>query len=114
VIDSVKADRYWSAHVGYLLREIRIVAFAQFLESYRAVTFSSMAKAFGVSVSFLDRELARFISAGRLNCKIDKVSGIVETNRPDARNMQYHQMIQQGDLLLNRIQKLTKVLSHMK
>ena len=30
---------------------------------------------------FVFRELARFIAAGRLNCKIDKVGGVVETNR---------------------------------
>lgn len=37
----------------------------------------------------LYRELARFIAAGRLHCKIDKVGGIVETNRPDSKNYQY-------------------------
>ena len=36
-----------------------------------------------------NRELARFIAAGRLHCKIDKVGGIVETNRPDSKNWQY-------------------------
>jgi len=35
------------------------------------------------------RELSRFIAAGRLHCKIDKVGGIVETNRPDSKNYQY-------------------------
>ena len=30
---------------------------------------------------FVSRELSRFIAAGRLNCKIDKVGGVVETNR---------------------------------
>ena len=30
---------------------------------------------------FISRELSRFIAAGRLNCKIDKVGGVVETNR---------------------------------
>ena len=35
------------------------------------------------------RELSRFIAAGRLHCKIDKVKGIVETNRPDSKNWQY-------------------------
>jgi len=114
IIDMAKADRYWAPHVNYLVREIRIVSYSQFLESYKAVTFTSMAKAFGVSVPFLDRELSRFIAVGRLNCKIDKVGGIVETKRPDARNTQYLTMITQGDLLLNRIQNLTKVLSHMK
>lgn len=35
------------------------------------------------------RELSRFIYGGRLNCVIDKVAGIVETNRPDTKNAQY-------------------------
>lgn len=33
-----------------------------------------MATAFGVGEPFLDRELSRFIAAGRLNAKIDKAS----------------------------------------
>jgi len=34
-----------------------------------------MANSFGVTNDFIDRELHRFIAAGRLHCKIDKVSG---------------------------------------
>ncbi len=45
---------------------------AQFLESYKSVTLASMARAFGVSVDFIDRELVDFIVAGRLPAKIDK------------------------------------------
>jgi hypothetical protein len=48
-------------------------AVAQFLESYKSVTLESMARAFGVSVDFIDRELVDFIVAGRLPAKIDKV-----------------------------------------
>lgn len=46
---------------------------AQFLESYKSVTLASMARAFGVSLGFIDRELVDFIVAGRLPAKIDKV-----------------------------------------
>ena len=35
---------------------------------------------------------------------------MVETNRPDQKNAQYHGIIKQGDLLLNRIQKLARVI----
>ena len=112
ITPSLARDRYLSGHLAYLLRELRIVAYTQFLESYRSVTLQSMADAFGVSSTFLDRELARFISVGRLNCSIDKVAGIVETNRPDSKNIQYATTIKQGDALLNRIQKLTKVISY--
>lgn len=56
------------------------------------------------------RDLYKFIAAGRLNCVIDKVNGIIETNRPDAKNAQYQAVIKQGDVLLNRIQKLSRVI----
>ena len=53
----------------------------QFLESYKSVMLASMAGAFGVSAEFMDAELADFIVAGRLTAKIDKVAGVIETNR---------------------------------
>jgi len=36
---------------------------------------SSMAQSFGISVPLLDGELSRFIAAGRISAKIDKVLG---------------------------------------
>ena len=36
---------------------MRIVAYSQFLESYKTVTIKSMAQAFGVSPEFIDRFL---------------------------------------------------------
>jgi hypothetical protein len=89
-----------------------------------SLTLANMAALFGVSVGFLDSELSRFVSSGRLNCKIDKVllfssflfylffvffspsdcsyslsnlevGGVVETNRPDKKNAQYQAVIKQ-------------------
>ena len=54
---------------------------AQFLESYKSVTLESMAQSFGVTPEFIDRALVDFIVAGRLTAKIDKVAGVIETNR---------------------------------
>ena len=65
----------------------------------------------GLITLHLNRELARFIAAGRLHCRIDKVGGIVETNRPDSKNYQYQSTIKQGDVLLNRVQKLSRVIN---
>ncbi|XP_005106668.1 26S proteasome non-ATPase regulatory subunit 6 [Aplysia californica] len=107
----MKYDRLLCAHYSYYVREMRIMAYAQLLESYRSLTLNYMAKAFGVTVAFIDQELARFIAAGRLHCKIDKVGGIVETNRPDSKNWQYQNCIKQGDILLNRVQKLSRVIN---
>lgn len=39
------------------------------------------------------------------------ILGIVETTRPDNKNWQYQATIKQGDILLNRIQKLSRVIN---
>ena len=98
-------------HADWFVREMRVLAYSQFLESYRSVTMESMATAFGVSSAFLDRELSQFISAERLNAKIDKTCGVVQTNRPDLANAQYQGVIKQGDVLLNRVQKLARAIN---
>jgi len=107
----MKQNRYMSAHYRYYVREMRILGYTQLLESYQSLTLTYMAQAFGVTEEYIDKELARFIAAGRLHCRIDKVGGIVETNRPDSKNYQYQSTIKQGDILLNRIQKLSRVIN---
>ncbi|KAK8488953.1 hypothetical protein V6N13_060927 [Hibiscus sabdariffa] len=108
--EQIKLDRYLHPHFRFYMREVRTVVYSQFLESYKSVTIEAMAKAFGVSVEFIDLELSRFIAAGKLHCKIDKVAGVLETNRPDVKNALYQATIKQGDFLLNRIQKLSRVI----
>ncbi|KAJ2004739.1 proteasome regulatory particle subunit [Coemansia thaxteri] len=109
--DHLSVSRYLYAHRRFYTREMRIRGYAQLLESYLSLTIKSMADSFGVTQEFIDKELARFVAAGRLHCVIDKVGGIVETNRPDTKNAQYQTTIKQGDLLLNRIQKLSGIIS---
>lgn len=106
---AVARDRLLARHASFFLREMRVAAYAQFLDSYRSVTLAGMAAAFGLSPAFLDRELARFVAAGRLSAKVDAVAGVVETTRPDNKNGQYHQLVKVGDALLNKIQKLGRV-----
>ncbi|CAM8925006.1 unnamed protein product [Rhodiola kirilowii] len=108
--DAIKLDRYLHPHFRYYMREVRVVVYSQFLEPYKSVTIDAMAKAFDVSVDFIDIELSKFIAAGKLHCKIDKVAGVLETNSPDAKNALYQDTIKQGDFLLNRIQKLSRVI----
>ncbi|PIA16644.1 PCI-domain-containing protein [Coemansia reversa NRRL 1564] len=109
--DHLNVSRYLFVHHRFLTREMRIRSYAQLLESYLSLTIKSMADAFGVTQVFIDEELSRFVAAGRLHCVIDKVGGIVITNRPDTKNAQYQGMIKQGDLLLNHIQKLSGIIS---
>lgn len=108
--DHLLTSRILAPHARYYVRELRILAYAQILESYRSLTLASLASSFGVSVDFIDRDVSRFISSGRLNCTIDRVHGIVETNRPSTKNAQYETLVRQGDLLLNSVQRLSRVL----
>lgn len=110
IIELVKQDQYLKTHTHNWSREMRVVVYSQFLESYRSVTLDAMATAFGVSPAFLDKELCEFINLGRLACKIDKVNGVVESCRPDSRNGLYQSIIREGDVLLNRLQKLARVM----
>lgn len=106
-IDTVNGDRYLAMHGRYFMRTMRLNAYRQFLASYRSVTVQAMADEFGVSAFFIDTELSSFISSGKLSCKIDKVRGVVESNEKDPRSQVYIEIIKQGDLLLNRMQKLS-------
>ncbi|KAF7547879.1 hypothetical protein G7046_g8873 [Stylonectria norvegica] len=100
-------DRYLHEHKSWFIREMRLRAYQQLLQSYRVVGLESMANDFGVTVDFLDRDLARFIAAGRIPCTIDRVTGngVIETNRPDDKNKQYQDVVRQGDQLITKLQK---------
>ncbi|KAL1228506.1 26S proteasome non-ATPase regulatory subunit [Trichinella spiralis] len=76
------------------------------------LTLRYMGEAFGVSPQFMDKELHYFISSGHLTCKIDRVRGVVETNQVNSKNVQYAALIRDGDVLLNRIQKLSRVFNN--
>jgi 26S proteasome regulatory subunit N7 len=110
IIDAIKADKYLNTHANYFIKEMRLVAYRQYLESFKSVTIDNMARSFGVSADFIDKELSNFIYIGKINCKIDKVSGVIETNRPNRKAQLFGETIKQGDALLNRVQKLARVL----
>ncbi|EFQ98462.1 26S proteasome regulatory subunit RPN7 [Nannizzia gypsea CBS 118893] len=98
-------DRYLVEHRAWFVREMRLRGYQQLLQSYRVVGLASMAGDFGVTVDFLDRDLAKFIAGDRISCTIDRVNGIIETNRPDDKNKQYADVVKQGDALITKLQK---------
>ncbi|PLN81958.1 PCI-domain-containing protein [Aspergillus taichungensis] len=98
-------DRYLYEHRAWFVREMRLRAYQQLLQSYRVVGLNSMASDFGVTVDFLDRDLAKFIASDRIACTIDRVNGIIETNRPDDKNKQYAGVVKHGDALITKLQK---------
>ncbi|KAH8832558.1 PCI-domain-containing protein [Flagelloscypha sp. PMI_526] len=109
----LQTSRLMSPHATYYVREMRIRAYTQILESYRSLTMSSLAQAFGVTEEFLDNELSKLISQNRLHAAIDSVNGVVETTRPTPkarRDAQYETLIKRGDVLLGEIGRLGRVL----
>ena len=110
IIQRLKNDFYLSKHYNYYINEIRIKAYSQFLQSYKTVSMDNMASVFGVSTNFIDRELSNFISQGRINAKIDKVSGIIECNHNEQNIDLYQATIRDSDILISKIHKLSKLL----
>ena len=110
IIQVLKKDFYLSKHYNYYINEMRVKVYSQFLQSYKTVTMDNMAKVFGVSTNFIDRELSNFISQGRINAKIDKVSGIIECNHNEENVDLYQATIRDSDILISKIHKLSKLL----
>jgi 26S proteasome regulatory subunit N7 len=54
-VNFLSQDRYLYEHRGWFVREMRLRAYQQLLQSYRVVGLESMANDFGVTVEFLDR-----------------------------------------------------------
>jgi 26S proteasome regulatory subunit N7 len=110
ILAAIEQDQYLKEHTSYYAKEMRLVAYRQYLESFKSVTIDNMARAFGVSIEFLDQELSNFIYNGKINCKIDKVSGVIESNRPNRKQELFNETVRQGDVLLNRVQKLARAM----
>ena len=102
-------DRYLFEHKSWFVREMRLRAYSQLLQSYKVVSLSSMADSFGVSVDWLDKDLAPFIASQRLPCSIDRVRGVIETQRADSKNRQYADVVAKGDQLITKLQKYGQV-----
>lgn len=53
--NKLKYDRLLAPHYRYYVREMKILGYAQLLESYQSLTLDYMARAFGVTVGFIDQ-----------------------------------------------------------
>ena len=111
LIDEIRSDRFLGKHLGYITKTLRLIGYRQFMMAYTSVTLTSMAESFGVTVDFLEADVSDFIRNGKLACKIDKLNQYIESNRlEDKRNPAFLSVVRQGDLLLNRVQNLSRVI----
>lgn len=105
------SDLWFSKHLSYLIKELRVKAYNQFLEPYEALQISAMAQSFQVTDKFIEDEMRRFIFNRKLNAMIDRVSGTIHTNPPDSRAAKMREALRGGEVLVTRLQKLGRILS---
>lgn len=55
IIRMVEEDKNIAIHKKYIVKEMRVMIYSLFLESYKTVTLDHMAADFGVSPAFLDK-----------------------------------------------------------
>lgn len=107
----IKQDMFMHPHYQFYVREMKIKAYDQLLSTYISLNISYMAEQFGVTEEYIENDISKFISAQRLNYKIDKVSRKIINILTDRRSEMFEKVVKHGDLLLNRVQKLYRVLN---
>ena len=116
----LKLNPLLNPHYRYYVREMRLRAYAQLLQAYRSLGLEVMAAEFGVSVEFIENEVARFAAAGRLAVKIDRVAMRVICDAhaegcPAAAQQRahlYQTIVKKGDVLLNQLKKIARVIDY--
>lgn len=109
--ETLASDIWFAQHLSYLIKELRVCAYKQFLEPYQTVEISAMTREFKVSQKYIEDEVLRFIFSRKLNAKIDRVRGIIITNQSDGRAAKMREALKRGEVLVARLQKLGRLLS---
>ncbi|KAF7275832.1 hypothetical protein GWI33_011226 [Rhynchophorus ferrugineus] len=107
----MRGDMLLHAHYGYYVKEMKIKAYDQLLSTYISLNLSYMAEQFGVTEEYLENDVYNIISSRRLSYKIDKISGKIVNVQPNRRSHMLDDIFKHGDVLLNRIQKLSRVIN---
>lgn len=111
-ISILESDWLLAPHTIYIVKALRVKAYSQILRSYSSLTLDFLSTSFGVTSAFIESDIANFIASKKLDCVIDKVAGVVITNVPDARNLQYLSFMQQSKTLLDSMQRLSRILGN--
>ncbi|KAA6383469.1 MAG: putative 26S proteasome non-ATPase regulatory subunit 6, partial [Streblomastix strix] len=122
----LQQDKILGQHATYFCKEMRAKAYNQYITPYRSVGFSQMAREFGVSLEFLEIDLERFITAGKVHARIDKVTkrniignegeslgGVVETRRVETKGVKLDAVLTGADKLISKMQKIVGSVIHL-
>ncbi|KAF7457932.1 26S proteasome non-ATPase regulatory subunit 6 [Cryptosporidium felis] len=110
IIYKIQRDVYMHKHHRYYLRYIRMRAYIQYLEPFESVSIPRMAESFGVSPRFLEKDVITFIASSKLPCTIDRVKQLIVCKKVDPKIKSYYELTEKGDTLLNRLQRLTRII----
>ncbi|KAL0265557.1 UNVERIFIED_CONTAM: hypothetical protein PYX00_011269 [Menopon gallinae] len=102
-LDAISGEMYLERHRDMFCREVKLRAYKQLLKSYESLSLESMACIFGVSVEYVERDLARYIAADRLPCKIDRVSMTVFVS--ESAPNRFNELLEAGDELQRMVKK---------
>lgn len=105
-LSSVKDNVYLSHFIDYFCKEMKLKAYKQLLDSYQFISISNMSQLFGIEVNYLEEDLSTFIVDGKLNCKIDKIDGIILVEEVDDQSIQT--IIDRGNNLIRMVKKNVK------
>lgn len=107
----MRQDMLLYCHYKFYVREMKIKAYDQLLSTFISVGLAYMADQFGVTPEFIENEVSNFIAGGRLNYRIDKVNETVVNVPKNTKDEVLKSVVKQGDLLLNRVHKLSRVIN---
>lgn len=105
-LSSVKDNVYLSHFIDYFCKEMKLKAYKQLLDSYQFISLSNMAQLFGIEVNYLEEDLSSFIVDGKLNCKVDKIDGIIHVEEVEDQSIQ--KIIDRGNNLIRMVKKNVK------
>jgi len=57
ITERLRSDKYLAQHAQYFCKEMRAIAYRQYIQPYRSVTFPEMAAQFGVQQDFLEKSV---------------------------------------------------------
>nr|QBH73996.1 26S proteasome non-ATPase regulatory subunit [Brunneria borealis] len=113
----MKLDPLLHPHYHHYINEMRYRAYSQHLQAYRSISLQKMASSFGVTSQFIEEEISQLTAAGRLHCKIDAVNAAILSyyngdisESSCEKGLLYQNIIKRGDYLLNRLNKLARVI----
>lgn len=107
----LSTDIWFGPHISFLIKELRVRAYRQFLQPFESVKIKTISETFGVTDDFIEKEMRRFIFCRKIDAKIDRVNGNIHTNPPDNRAAMMREALKRGEVLVTRLQKLGRILS---